>query len=129
LSLPPPSAEPTPPAGASYMQKHNNGGLLVAASAPGAVPNSTAGDANHRNSAPAVTGNKENANPVDFVIRRPRNCALLNVSLMENILFITLLIFPTIHRHINPRISWPTTTSIGIRMLSQGRSERPRLLI
>ncbi|XP_037720154.1 pneumococcal serine-rich repeat protein isoform X2 [Drosophila subpulchrella] len=78
LSLPPPSAEPTPPAGASYMQKHNNGGLLVAAAAPGAVPNSTAGDANHRNSAPAVTGNKENANPVDFVIRRPRNCALLN---------------------------------------------------
>ncbi|XP_016967147.1 pneumococcal serine-rich repeat protein isoform X3 [Drosophila biarmipes] len=77
LSLPPPSAEPTPPAGAAYMQKHNNGGLLVAA-APGAAANSTPGDANHRNSTPAVTGNKENANPVDFVIRRPRNCALLN---------------------------------------------------
>ncbi|XP_017043264.1 pneumococcal serine-rich repeat protein isoform X2 [Drosophila ficusphila] len=78
LSLPPPSAEPTPPAGASYMQKHNNGGLLVTAATPGVAPNSTPGDANHRNTTPAVTGNKENANPVDFVIRRPRNCALLN---------------------------------------------------
>ncbi|XP_016974243.1 mucin-19 isoform X2 [Drosophila rhopaloa] len=78
LSLPPPSAEPTPPAGASYMQKHNNGGLLVTAATPGVAPNSAPADANHRNSAPAVTGNKENANPVDFVIRRPRNCALLN---------------------------------------------------
>ncbi|XP_017016400.1 pneumococcal serine-rich repeat protein isoform X1 [Drosophila kikkawai] len=81
LSLPPPSAEPTAPTGAAYMQKHNNGGLLVAAAAaPTGVPtpNSAPGDANHRNSTPAVTGNKENANPVDFVIRRPRNCALLN---------------------------------------------------
>ncbi|XP_070070713.1 histone deacetylase complex subunit SAP130 isoform X3 [Drosophila takahashii] len=78
LSLPPPSAEPTPPAGASYMQKHNNGGLLVTAATPGVAPSSAPGDANHRNSTPAVTGNKENANPVDFVIRRPRNCALLN---------------------------------------------------
>ncbi|XP_017128477.1 pneumococcal serine-rich repeat protein isoform X6 [Drosophila elegans] len=78
LSLPPPSAEATPPAGASYMQKHNNGGLLVTAATPGVAPNSAPGDANHRSSAPAVTGNKENANPVDFVIRRPRNCALLN---------------------------------------------------
>eukprot|EP00099_Drosophila_melanogaster_P021391 NP_648602.1 Sin3A-associated protein 130, isoform A [Drosophila melanogaster] len=78
LSLPPPSSEPTPPAGASYMQKHNNGGLLVTAATPGVAPNSAPGDANHRNSTPAVAGNKENANPVDFVIRRPRNCALLN---------------------------------------------------
>ncbi|KAH8296399.1 hypothetical protein KR054_005613 [Drosophila jambulina] len=82
LSLPPPSAEPTAPTGAAYMQKHNNGGLLVAAAAapPGVpAPNSApGGDANHRNSTPAVAGNKENANPVDFVIRRPRNCALLN---------------------------------------------------
>ncbi|XP_043647725.1 pneumococcal serine-rich repeat protein isoform X3 [Drosophila teissieri] len=78
LSLPPPSSEPTTTAGASYMQKHNNGGLLVTAATPGVVPNSAPGDANHRNSTPAVTGNKENANPVDFVIRRPRNCALLN---------------------------------------------------
>ncbi|XP_017071423.1 pneumococcal serine-rich repeat protein isoform X2 [Drosophila eugracilis] len=79
LSLPPPSAEPTPPAGASYIQKHNNGGLLVTAAAPGVAPNSVPGDASHRNnSTPAVAGNKENANPVDFVIRRLRNCALLN---------------------------------------------------
>ncbi|XP_026832441.1 uncharacterized protein LOC6545462 isoform X4 [Drosophila erecta] len=78
LSLPPPSAEPATAAGASYMQKHNNGGLLVTAATPGVAPNSAPGDANHRNSTPAVTGNKENANPVDFVIRRPRNCALLN---------------------------------------------------
>ncbi|KAH8334849.1 hypothetical protein KR074_003317 [Drosophila pseudoananassae] len=78
LSLPPPSAEPTPAAGAAYMQKHNNGGLLVAAPAPGVAPNSAPVEANHRNSTPAVAGNKENANPVDFVIRRPRNCALLN---------------------------------------------------
>jgi len=62
------------------MQKHNNGGLLVTAATPGVAPNSAPGDANHRNSTPAVAGNKENANPVDFVIRRPRNCALLNVS-------------------------------------------------
>ncbi|XP_039485645.1 pneumococcal serine-rich repeat protein isoform X3 [Drosophila santomea] len=78
LSLPPPSSEPATTAGASYMQKHNNGGLLVTAATPGVAPNSAPGDANHRNSTPAVTGNKENANPVDFVIRRPRNCALLN---------------------------------------------------
>ncbi|EDV41137.2 uncharacterized protein Dana_GF23573, isoform B [Drosophila ananassae] len=78
LSLPPPSAEPTPTAAAAYMQKHNNGGLLVAAPAPGVAPNSAPVEANHRNSTPAVAGNKENANPVDFVIRRPRNCALLN---------------------------------------------------
>ncbi|KAH8288038.1 hypothetical protein KR018_004883, partial [Drosophila ironensis] len=78
LSLPPPSAEPSQAAAAAYMQKHNNGGLLVAAPAPGVVPNSAPGEANHRNSTPAVAGNKENANPVDFVIRRPRNCALLN---------------------------------------------------
>ncbi|KRK01775.1 pneumococcal serine-rich repeat protein isoform X2 [Drosophila yakuba] len=78
LSLPPPSSEPSTAAGASYMQKHNNGGLLVTAATPGVAPNSAPGDANHRNSTPAVTGNKENANPVDFVIRRPRNCALLN---------------------------------------------------
>ncbi|XP_020799888.1 mucin-5AC isoform X1 [Drosophila serrata] len=81
LSLPPPGAETTAPSGAAYMQKHNNGGLLVAAAvAPPGVPapNTAPGDANHRNSTPAVTGNKENANPVDFVIRRPRNCALLN---------------------------------------------------
>ncbi|XP_041448607.1 histone deacetylase complex subunit SAP130 isoform X2 [Drosophila obscura] len=83
LSLPPPTAEPTAATNAaSYMQKHNNGGLLVAAAAgPGVAPNSsssTSGDINHRSSAPAVAGNKENANPVDFVLRRPRNCSLLN---------------------------------------------------
>ncbi|EDW29589.1 GL22680 [Drosophila persimilis] len=82
LSLPPPTAEPAAATAASYMQKHNNGGLLVAASAgPSVAPNSsssTSGDINHRTSAPAVAGNKENANPVDFVLRRPRNCSLLN---------------------------------------------------
>ncbi|XP_001354004.3 mucin-19 isoform X3 [Drosophila pseudoobscura] len=82
LSLPPPTAEPAAASAASYMQKHNNGGLLVAASAgPSVAPNSsssTSGDINHRTSAPAVAGNKENANPVDFVLRRPRNCSLLN---------------------------------------------------
>ncbi|XP_017089630.2 pneumococcal serine-rich repeat protein isoform X5 [Drosophila bipectinata] len=78
LSLPPPSAEPAPAAAAAYMQKHNNGGLLVAAPAPVVAPNSAPVEANHRNSTPAVAGNKENANPVDFVIKRPRNCALLN---------------------------------------------------
>ncbi|KAH8380498.1 hypothetical protein KR009_011137 [Drosophila setifemur] len=79
LSLPPPSGEPATVSGgaAPYMPKHNNG-LLVAAPTPGVAPNSLPGDANHRNSTPAVAGNKENANPVDFVIRRPRNCALLN---------------------------------------------------
>lgn len=51
----------------------------MAAPAPGVAPNSAPVEANHRNSTPAVAGNKENANPVDFVIRRPRNCALLNV--------------------------------------------------
>lgn len=59
--------------------------MAAAAAASAATPsavaaNSAPGEANHRNSAPAVTGNKENANPVDFVIRRPRNCALLNVG-------------------------------------------------
>ncbi|SPP77288.1 mucin-19 isoform X3 [Drosophila guanche] len=78
LSLPPPTAEPTAAAtAAAYMQKHNNGGLLVAAAA-GPSSSSTSADINHRSSAPAVAGNKENANPVDFVLRRPRNCSLLN---------------------------------------------------
>ncbi|XP_034659686.1 mucin-19 isoform X3 [Drosophila subobscura] len=78
LSLPPPTAEPTAAAtAAAYMQKHNNGGLLVAAAAGPSSSSSTA-DINHRSSAPAVAGNKENANPVDFVLRRPRNCSLLN---------------------------------------------------
>ncbi|BFF97870.1 mucin-19 [Drosophila madeirensis] len=78
LSLPPPTAEPTAAAtAAAYMQKHNNGGLLVAAAA-GPSSSSTSADTNHRSSAPAVAGNKENANPVDFVLRRPRNCSLLN---------------------------------------------------
>lgn len=68
-------------------QQHNNGGLLVTAA--GSTPNTNAtGDVNnHRLSgsgAPAIVGNKENANPVDFVLRRPRNCALLNVSLGMN---------------------------------------------
>lgn len=69
-------------------QQHNNGGLLVTAA--GVTPNTNAtGDVNnHRLSAsggaPAVVGNKENANPVDFVLRRPRNCALLNVSCTMN---------------------------------------------
>ncbi|KAH8405425.1 hypothetical protein KR222_011562, partial [Zaprionus bogoriensis] len=63
-------------------QQHNNGGLLLAAT--GSTPNAiaAAGEVNnHRlpgSGAPAVVGNKENANPVDFVLRRPRNCALLN---------------------------------------------------
>ncbi|XP_068142081.1 histone deacetylase complex subunit SAP130-B isoform X2 [Drosophila tropicalis] len=59
---------------------YNNGGLLVTAT-PGLIMTTTnANDANHRlNPAPpAVIGNKENANPVDFVLKRPRNCALLN---------------------------------------------------
>ncbi|EDW73095.2 uncharacterized protein Dwil_GK16826 [Drosophila willistoni] len=59
---------------------YNNGGLLVTAT-PGLVMTTTnANDANHRlNPAPPViVGNKENANPVDFVLKRPRNCALLN---------------------------------------------------
>ncbi|XP_030372312.1 mucin-19 isoform X2 [Scaptodrosophila lebanonensis] len=62
-----------------YMQ-HNNGLLVTSAAG---TP--TTGENNHRlglgsgvSGAPTVTGNKENANPVDFVLRRPRNCALLN---------------------------------------------------
>ncbi|KAH8372202.1 hypothetical protein KR093_010560 [Drosophila rubida] len=69
-------------------QPHNNGGLLLAAAGAGqgAVTVTTNASAaadvnNHRlpgSAPPAVAGNKENANPVDFVLRRPRNCALLN---------------------------------------------------
>ncbi|XP_062130123.1 pneumococcal serine-rich repeat protein isoform X1 [Drosophila sulfurigaster albostrigata] len=69
-------------------QPHNNGGLLVTAAAAGgsvAVTTNASSNAadvnNHRlasSATPAVAGNKENANPVDFVLRRPRNCALLN---------------------------------------------------
>ncbi|EDV97798.1 anon-1 [Drosophila grimshawi] len=93
LSLPPPSSlgsSSTQEATSSFMQQQqqqqqqhnqlphqalNNGGLLLAA-AGSATPNASAGDVN--NHRPAVVGNKENANPVDFVLRRPRNCALLN---------------------------------------------------
>ncbi|XP_030568095.1 uncharacterized protein LOC115767866 isoform X2 [Drosophila novamexicana] len=93
LSLPPPmgsvsslSSSTTQEAASTFMQQqqqHNNGGLLVTAAGSAATtPNASAGDVNnHRvagSGAPAVAGNKENANPVDFVLRRPRNCALLN---------------------------------------------------
>lgn len=64
----------------------NNGGLLLAAAGSASTtPNASGtGDVNnHRlGGAPPVAGNKENANPVDYVLRRPRNCALLNVSLL-----------------------------------------------
>ncbi|KAH8307141.1 hypothetical protein KR044_005681, partial [Drosophila immigrans] len=67
-------------------QSLNNGGLLLTAAGAGSVAvttnASTTGDVNnHRlpgSATPAVAGNKENANPVDFVLRRPRNCSLLN---------------------------------------------------
>nr|AAO01102.1 BcDNA:LD21213-PA [Drosophila virilis] len=96
LSLPPPmgsvsslSSSTTQEAASTFMQQqqqqqqHNNGGLLVTAAGSAATtPNASAGDVNNHRVAgsgtPAVTGNKENANPVDFVLRRPRNCALLN---------------------------------------------------
>ncbi|XP_064545366.1 pneumococcal serine-rich repeat protein isoform X2 [Drosophila montana] len=95
LSLPPPmgsvsshSSSTTQETAATFtqqqqQQQHNNGGLLVTAAGSAATtPNASAGDVNNHRVAgsgtPAVAGNKENANPVDFVLRRPRNCALLN---------------------------------------------------
>lgn len=115
-------------------QQHNNGGLLVTAA--GVTPNTNAaGDVNnHRLSAsggaPAVVGNKENANPVDFVLRRPRNCALLNVSCTMNLLqSAMLIIYCCVLRHTSQHTNWPTIISIDIRTLNHATSDVPQLLI
>ncbi|XP_017957929.1 uncharacterized protein LOC108652295 isoform X2 [Drosophila navojoa] len=96
LSLPPPmgnvgsQSSTAQEAASSFVQQQqqqhpsgiNNGGLLLAAAgSTSTTPNASGtGDVNnHRlGGAPPVAGNKENANPVDYVLRRPRNCALLN---------------------------------------------------
>lgn len=86
------SSSTTQEAASTFMQQQqhqssiNNGGLLLAA-AGSTTPNASgSGEVNnHRlGGAPPVAGNKENANPVDYVLRRPRNCALLNVSYLTN---------------------------------------------
>ncbi|XP_043866228.1 pneumococcal serine-rich repeat protein isoform X2 [Drosophila mojavensis] len=94
LSLPPPmgsvGSSTAQEAASTFVQQQqqqhpsgiNNGGLLLAAAGSASTtPNASGtGDVNnHRlGGAPPVAGNKENANPVDYVLRRPRNCALLN---------------------------------------------------
>lgn len=53
----------------------------LAGSYDGASSNATAGYNNHKNNnMPAMAGNKENAKPVEYILRRPRGCTLLAVS-------------------------------------------------
>ncbi|ALC44657.1 Sap130, partial [Drosophila busckii] len=80
LALPPPTSSLE--ANTSYVPQQsqptlNNGALLLTAAT---APTTNASETNnHRLAASgAAPANKENANPVDFVLRRPRNCALLN---------------------------------------------------